>query len=263
MQRHIKAGIYLILILYCSTAWSLIQVPKPTHYVEDHANVISAQHEHALNGILQELEQKTTVQYIILTINTTKGEPINQLSLRLAHDQWHLGHKGKDNGFLFVIAIKDHKYFFAPGYGLEGIVPDVICSRTGRNILRPMLKAGRISEGIYLANMDIIKRISQANNVQLTGTPKTDTVPDRPRTRRTPCCGFWPILILLIVLFGGGRGGSGLLLMLPFIMGSGRSYGGGYGSSGSFGGGSFGGGFGGFGGGMGGGFGGGGAGGSW
>jgi len=43
-------------------------LPMPRHYVEDYAKVINDADEHSLNGILQELEQKTGAQYIILTV---------------------------------------------------------------------------------------------------------------------------------------------------------------------------------------------------
>ncbi len=45
----------------------------PENYVDDLAHVINAEHGQALNGILQELEQKTGVQYIILTVETTRA----------------------------------------------------------------------------------------------------------------------------------------------------------------------------------------------
>jgi len=94
-------------ILLTSLAAAKLAMPKlpmPQEYVDDIAGVINAEHKHALNGILQELEQKTGVQYIILTIETTGGIPIEDFSIDLAHNQWKLGQKGKDNGLLFTLA---------------------------------------------------------------------------------------------------------------------------------------------------------------
>ena len=100
----------LCLVLLCGVpVQARLRLNTPGRYVEDKANVIEPNHEHSLNGLLQELEQKTGVQYIILTVPSTQGEPIEQLALRLLHDDWKLGQAGKDNGFLCVIAIKDRK----------------------------------------------------------------------------------------------------------------------------------------------------------
>ncbi len=232
-------------------------LPMPRHYVEDFANVINASEERSLNGVLQELEQKTGAQYIILTVLSTGGLPIEQFSIELA-EKWKLGQKDKDNGMLFVLAKSDRRYRFEIGYGLEGFVTDQYCDRIGRNSLVPYLKKGDYSRGIYEANLQIVQRIASEAGVSLTGMPKVTPVPVRNRRRGLPCCSALPILFFMLVIFGGRGRGMGMLFFLPFMMGGFGGHGG-YGRSGSFGGGSFGGGFGGFGGGMGGGFGGGGS----
>jgi len=267
----------VMLLLFAVTAPALAQVklPKqPRHYVEDLANVIEANHEQALNGILQELEQKTGAQYIILTVATTSGVPIARFSVELAHDKWQLGQKGKDNGMLFVLATEDREYWFTPGRGLEGFLTDNYLGRVGRDVLRPALKRNQYSEGIYHANLVVVQQIAGQAGVTLTGMP---TLPRRPaparRSRRRPGCSslFFLLMMMLFIggMGGGMRRGMGGWLFWPMLFGGfgGR---GGYGRSGSYGGGifggssgGFGGSFGGFGGGGGGGFSGGGAGGGW
>jgi len=242
-------------------------LPRPQFYVEDRAQVVNAEHERALNGLLQELEQKTGVQYIILTIDSTGGLPIEQFSIELL-DKWQLGQADKDNGFLFTLALKDRAYRFETGYGLEGVITDQVAGRIGREVLEPLLKSGDISRGIYEANLRIIQRIAEDAGVTLTGMPALPRGVNygrapAPRTGVSccgcPCCGFLLILLVLMLLFGGRRrgrrgGGWGWLFLLPLLF---RGFGGlgGHGRSGSYGGGPFGGGFGGFGGGMRGGFG--------
>ena len=267
MQRHFSKLLVILLLMSAviPAVTAKASLPMPTHYVEDRAGVINASHERSLNGILQELEQKTGAQYIVLTVLTTGGLPIEQFALAHA-EKWKLGQKGKDNGMLFVLAKNDRKWHFEVGYGLEGFVTDQYCGRIGREVLVPFLKQGNYSEGIYRANLTIVQKIAKESGVALTGMPKLAPIsPKRRNVRRgLPCCSILPLLILLFLIFGGGRGGRGMgmWLLLPFMFGGFGGHGG-YGRSGSFGGGSFGGSFGGFGGGMGGGFGGGGASGGW
>lgn len=244
--------------------WAADPPVRPQTYVVDRANVVNPEHERALNGLLQELEQKTGAQYIVLTIPTTDGMPIEQFAIELAHDRWQLGQTDKDNGLLFVLALEDRKYRFEVGYGLEGLLPDQYVGRVGRNVLAPYMRRGQASEGIYVANLTVAKQIADDANVTLTGMPE---LPDVPRTGGrydpgvAPCCGT-PCFSLLIIFFLisaiGGRGRGGMWwLFLPLLFRGFRGFGGygGFGRSGSFGGGAFGGGFGGFGGGMQGGFG--------
>ena len=263
MRRRFSGLIVTLLITLAVTTVGHAEanLPMPDNYVEDYAQVINPSEERSLNGILQELEQKTGVQYIILTVRTTEGVPIEQFALQHA-EKWKLGQKGKDNGMLFVLAAKDRKYRFEVGYGLEGFVTDQYCGRVGRNVLVPYLKREDYGQGIYEANLRVVGQIAAKAGVALTGMPKLKRGPARRRTRGLPCFGILPILFIMFFLFGRGGRGTGMWFSLPFMIGGfgGR---GGYGRSGSFGGGSFGGGFGSFGGGGGGGFGGGGASGGW
>jgi len=117
-------------------------LPMPRYYVEDYANVVNASHERSLNGILQELEQKTGAQYIILTVDTTGGMPIEQFAIEYA-EKWKLGQEGKDNGMLFVFAAEKRQARFEVGYDLEGFITDQYTNRVGRNVLVPYIKQGK------------------------------------------------------------------------------------------------------------------------
>jgi len=258
MRRLLPGLTIILLMLSASSVTAGIDLPAPRHYVEDYANVINSSEEHSLNGILQELEQKTSAQYIILTVQSTEGMPIEQFAIEHAQ-KWQLGQKGKDNGLLFVLAAEDRRYRFEVGYGLEGFITDQYCGRIGREVLVPYLKKGQYSKGIYEANLQIVRKIADESGVSLTGMPKLAPVSTQHRRTGPPCCSYLPLLFFLLLIFGGLGRGMGWWLLLPFLFGGP----GGYGRSGSYGGGSFGGGFGGFGGGMGGGFGGGGASGGW
>jgi len=265
MQRFFSKLIAALLVISSATTacWAAADLPMPRHYVEDYANVVNSTQERSLNGILQELEQKTGAQYIILTVETTRGLPIEQFSIELA-EKWKLGQKGKDNGMIFVLAKNDRKWRFEVGYGLEGFITDQLCGRVGRQVLVPYLKKDNYSEGIYQANLRMVQKIAGESGVALTGMPKMAPVGVGRGNiiRGLPCCSVLPFLIFMFLIFGRGGRGMGMWFFLPFMLGGFGGHGG-YGRSGSFGGGSFGGGFGGFGGGMGGGFGGGGASGGW
>jgi len=265
MRQFVPAMIITLLVIpaVIASGQAAADLQMPRHYVEDYANVVNASHERSLNGILQELEQKTGAQYIILTVDTTGGLPIEQFAIEQV-EKWKLGQKGKDNGMLFVLAKNDRKWRFEVGYGLEGFITDQLCGRVGRDVLVPYLRKGNYSEGIYQANLRIVQKIAGESGVALTGMPKVAPVrTERSNIRRgLPCCSILPLLFFMLLLFGGRGRGMGMWFLLPFMLGGFGGHGG-YGRSGSFGGGGFGGGFGGFGGGMGGGFGGGGASGGW
>ncbi|HIJ55477.1 MAG TPA: TPM domain-containing protein [Deltaproteobacteria bacterium] len=244
-----------LIFLLCAANLSLgVEIPgRPEKYVVDLAGVLDDGTEMKINGLLQELEQKTTAQFIILTIPSLEGESLEETSITIAHDKWKLGQKGKDNGVLLLIAIKDRKYRFEVGYGLEGVLPDSYVGSVGRQILVPYFKKDDFTGGIYASAAAIAQAVAKDAAVELTGLPKIKEIPGRGRPGREsgPLGTLFSLVMLLIFGFLFIRHPRALLLLWLFSgLGGGRHWGGGYNRGG-------------FGGGGGGGFGGGGASGGW
>jgi uncharacterized protein len=108
---------------------------------------LSAEQAAALERRLAAFEQETSHQIVLLTVPSLEGDPIEDFSIRVA-ESWKIGHKGLDNGILFVIARDDHKARIEVGRGLEGVVPDVIASRILGDRVFPLFRAGRVPDGV-------------------------------------------------------------------------------------------------------------------
>jgi uncharacterized protein len=140
--------IFLLGFLTCPLVAAAPPVPEqPANYVVDLAGIIDPQTEADLNRRLKELEDKTTAQVVVLTINSLEGEPMEKFSLRTA-EKWALGQKGKDNGVLITVAVHDRKYRIEVGYGLEAILPDSYVGSLGRRYFVPNFRQGNYSQGI-------------------------------------------------------------------------------------------------------------------
>jgi len=265
MRFKIKPALFFVLLLLLFTAASAVHAveipPLPPDPVVDLAGIIDDSVRAKLDRYLRELEQKTSAQMAILTVNSLQGQSLEEFSITIAHDKWKLGQKGKDNGILLLIALNERKYRIEVGYGLEGILPDSLVGSIGRQYLVPYFKKGDFSGGVYAAALAIANVIAKDAGAKITGMPAARKIPP---DRRKSTGSFGRIIYLLIfiglaiVFIKNPR--SFLMLLLLSSMGGRRGPWGG--SAGGFGGGGSGFGGGGFGGG-GGGFGGGGASGSW
>ena len=132
--------IFLLSFLICPLFAAVPPVlDQPANYVVDLAGLIDPQTEADLNHNLRELEDKTTAQLVVLTIDSLEGEPIEKFSLRTA-EKWALGQKGKDNGVLVTVAVQDRKYRIEVGYGLEAVLPDSLVGSIGRQQLVPYFR---------------------------------------------------------------------------------------------------------------------------
>lgn len=254
--------VFAVLFLVSVSYAVMPPIPQmPSHYVVDLAGIITDDTEYRLNGYLQELEQKTTVQFIILTIKSLEGESLEDFSITTAHDTWRLGQEGRDNGLLLVVSLEDKKYRIEVGYGLEGLLPDSLVGSIGRRFLVPYFQKGDYSTGIYMASLAIINEIASSEGVKITGMPGIQRRTYYDSYGRSKTVGGIGSKILSILFILGAvilfikYPRFFLMLLLFSSMGGGRGWGSGGGFSG--------GGFGSFGGGGGGGFGGGGASGGW
>jgi uncharacterized protein len=170
-------------------------------------------------------------------------------------EKWKLGERGKDNGVLVVVAVKDRRVRIETGYGTEGALTDAQAGRIIRDTLTPAFRQGRYGEGLHAAGQQILGALG--------ALPAGSALAERARPREIPIPFIGPLIGILFAL------GSPLIfllvigfIILRLLLGRHRHWGGGGGWAGGGGGGWSGGGGGGWSGG-GGGSGGGGASGSW
>ncbi len=182
----------VLLLIFFSPLGSDAATPpvpeRPSGYIMDLAGVMDHNTQTRLQELLKELEQQTTAQVVVLTIDSLEGEPIEQFSHRTAV-KWALGRKGKDNGVLITVAVKDRKYRLEVGYGLEAALPDSRVGSIGREHLVPNFRKGDFSAGILAAASAVAREITSP------GETKT-----RPQETEASWWGATTLSYLLMIL---------------------------------------------------------------
>ncbi|MGR0481603.1 MAG: TPM domain-containing protein [Candidatus Electronema sp. V4] len=191
---------------------------SPPERVVDLANIIEPALEGQLVASLRELEEKTTAQMVILTVSSLDGETVEAVSLH-TFGQWKLGQKGKDNGLLLTVALKERKYRFETGYGLESVLPDSLLGSIGREKLVPFFKEGKYGEGVAAATKEVLAILAKNYSVQLGGGIQIQekalsaSVPVRPdRSQDEMYIVLFiggMVLLFIIMLFFAKKDGSG------------------------------------------------------
>jgi len=215
--------------------------------------VIDAENARQMDAMARALQAKTGDVVVVATVPTIEpyGTP-KEYAVKLFENHGRgIGQKGKDNGLLILLAMKERRVEIEVGYDLEQFITDGFAGETSR--MMTTYFPARYGAGLRAGMARIIGRIAQGRGVTLDGVQ----VPAPPARQRgsTPApfsVIFWIfIAILIISRIGGGGGGRGRFWgggpwsgwssgVGPF--GGGGGWGGG--------GGGFGGGFGGFGGGR-------------
>jgi uncharacterized protein len=266
--RHLLILFALLFSFSAGISAQKLKDLKPRGYVNDFANVLSADAKQKLTALCAEVDSKAGAQIAVVTVSSLEGQEIEDYSIALA-TQWSIGPKDKSRGVMILFAPAEHKYRFEIGYGLEEILPDGKVGGFGREAV-PLLRQNNYDAAVLLMTQRVAAVIAADKGVTLDTLSGVAPPPVETRTRSSGSgitfneifFGMFILFFLFRLIFGhsgpGRRGGGSGWWIGPMIGGS--MGGGSWGGGGSFGGGSGGGGFGGFGGG---GFGGGGASGSW
>ncbi len=250
----------LSLLLAAAPVAADVPVPPLTGPVVDRAGILDAGSTAQLEQLARSaraLEGGSGPQLQYLLVSTLDGEPIESYAMRAA-EAWKIGSKGKDNGVLVVVAVRDHRVRIEVGGGLEGGLTDAQAGRIIRTAIGPAFREGRYGQGLYDAGRQILAALGSLPQSSGEARP-----PPAPHQLPNSLIGA-----LLGLLFSGGGPVVGLLLLFVIfaVLGIGRGRRGPWnrwGGGGGFGGGGLSGGGGGGWSGGGGGFSGGGASGSW
>jgi len=241
-----KIILILLILLFLSPPACAVNYPKLQGFVTDNANMIDPAYASNIVQLAAKIEQETTVEIAVVTIESLEGESKEMYAVEL-FKQAGIGKKDKDNGLLILVSKQEREYRFEVGYGLEGTITDSMKVNIGERIIVPNFKNGEYGKGIY-ESMIVIEGLLQGNEEVISKYNMSQT-----QNQNMPTWiifTFFGVIILFSILssMGRRRNGGGSYGGYGGIGAGG--FGGGFGGGG-FGGGGFsgGGGFGGFGGG--------------
>lgn len=122
-------------------------LPTLNQPIIDQANLLTAAEKQQISQSIIQLNNEGKAQIGVIIVPTTGQEDIFGFAMRVA-EAWQLGSAKRDNGLLMAIAVNDRRIQILTGYGLEGVMPDIITSRIINQQITPYFKQNRYAEGI-------------------------------------------------------------------------------------------------------------------
>ncbi|MGN6801152.1 MAG: TPM domain-containing protein [Ginsengibacter sp.] len=261
-MKKILLLLFVFIGMSSAYAQNIEPKPNPPVAVNDFANLLEPFQRQALEQKLDAYNDSTSSAIVIITVPTLNGYDIEQVALKYLRD-WGIGTKEKNNGVVILVSAKEHRARIETGYGMEGVLPDILAKQIIDERMIPNFKNGDYYRGLDNAVDAIIQ--AAAGEYQADQKDKGSNV---TAGKIIPLIIIFLVIVFLFSGKGGGGGGSYMSRRgsrsflgnaLPWFMlgnmlgGGGSRRGGGFGGGGFGGGGFGGGGFGGFGGGSGGG----------
>jgi uncharacterized protein len=212
MSTRSRAALHLVAVAAAAisvVAYAAADLPELTQPVNDFARVIDPSSAQRMEDMIRALQARTGDVVVVATVpNLDPYGDINEYTVKLFENHGRgIGQKGKDNGALILLAMKERRVRIEPGYDIEQFVTDGYAGETSR-MMAPHFAAGRYGEGLRLGVERVVGRIAQGRGVTLDGVP----VPQQPARQRgnTPpslSAIFWIFIAILLVsrIAGGGR----------------------------------------------------------
>ena len=125
-----------------------VHVADRTRYVSNPSGVLSDAAVASLDRQLGEIWKSTSAEVVIVAIDRIDGDMTPATAL---FEKWGIGKADNDNGLLILVSRGDRAAQIRTGYGLEGVLPDIVAGRILRNDMFPRFREGDYDGGVQAA----------------------------------------------------------------------------------------------------------------
>ena len=155
------AFLLLLLLPVCSFGYDVEQVPNvhlkdKRQFVSDPDNILSQSARDSINVMAMRLEMTTGIETAVVLLPTIGDADIFDFSHNLFR-RWGIGKKNRDNGFLVVFVMDQHKVRFTTGYGIEGIIVDGTDVLAVYEAMQRAVEHARSGKGPVLLECDVYR----------------------------------------------------------------------------------------------------------
>ncbi len=104
----------------------------------------------ALDTQLKRLEQQTSVEMVIVIVNSIGDADPVEYAVDLG-SLWGVGKGSNSNGVILLISMENHDIALQSGYGMEGVLTDMESDRIIREDMVPLMREGQVFSALNAA----------------------------------------------------------------------------------------------------------------
>lgn len=206
----------IILLLGFSLVFPLVSQASRRYRVEDIPNVqladryrftsnpdgvLSSEAVAEIDSLCYAMRHKALAQVAVVAVEQIEGDDLFTFAHTL-FSQWGVGREDSDNGLGILLVVGRREVRFVTGYGLEGVLPDALCSRIINRYMLPHFRQGDYSAGM-VAGVQAVASVLNGSELDLGGN---DDYQEEGMS-------WWAIGVLLLLIIG-----------LPLAMAMWRTY---------------------------------------
>jgi len=173
-------------------------------YVSNPDNILDPSTVAQIDSLLSSLEKKTTVQAAVVVLKSIENGDEFEFAREL-FDSWGIGQRENDNGLLVLFVEDIHAIRFHTGYGVEGVLPDVVCKRIQRDYMVPEFRNGNYSAGMLSGLQQVEKVLTDPAYAEELKKPEGEEVSDWTGFVIFLSIFFAPVLLIVYLVKAGNK----------------------------------------------------------
>ncbi len=171
-------------------------LPELTQPVNDFAHIIDPESAREIDRVIRTLKAASGDVVIVATVPSFEPyADINEYAVKLFENHGRgIGDKGKDNGLLIVLALKERQDRVEVGYDLEQWITDGYAGETRREFMAPLFRQGQVRRGAARRNRTDRRAHRARARCVVAGRPRAARNGPAPRRNRPATLGHHPDL---------------------------------------------------------------------
>jgi len=166
----------ILLAAVLSFPAAAMEIPAYRGWINDFGDVLDSSTEQQMTSLIESLERDTGAEMAVVTFADIGDEDSKMLAVDLLN-RWGVGKKGKDNGLLLLLAMKQRRLEVEVGYGLEGILPDGKAVAILREFAVPLLKSGKPGDAL----LEVLRHYDREIRAEAAGEPSSSGAEESSR----------------------------------------------------------------------------------
>lgn len=128
-------------------------------YVCDPDGLLTPGQRNELDTRLTALERQGTVEMAVVLVNSIGDADAVEYAVELG-TLWGVGKESNSNGVVLLVAMESHDIALQAGYGVEGVLPDIVCNDIINNDMVPLMRRDNLYGAVSAAVSAVTRIVS-------------------------------------------------------------------------------------------------------
>lgn len=152
----------------CAATYTVKSIPNvhladTAAYISDPDGILTSAHRSRINDLMRTVRRTTSAEPAVVIVGDIEGQDIDTFATDL-FEEWGLGKGDRDNGLLILVAKDLRRATIRTGYGLEGVMPDIICKNILSHKMFPAFRKGDYGGGLVAASQAVTTILTDPEN---------------------------------------------------------------------------------------------------